>query len=285
MIRRADKNDTDAVAALWKRNFPGDGEEYVRFFLSRCFSDDECLLDCRGGRPVSMLHLLPMSYRDGGLSLPGQCVYAACTLPEYRGRGLMSGLLRAARPAGPGCAFTALYPASESLYRYYGQNGYRALSAVSEAAATRPEAEREAAGTPPLPEESPDPEKLARLRAAAFFPAVLWEGRLSRYVFEEWTATGGKIYASEGGYALYRETDGEAFVKEFCAPRGTGKPLLAGLLERTAARRFRFLFPPQATIFGARPRPAGMLLPADGYGSAFEDVFRRQNCYMNLMLD
>ncbi len=65
--------------------------------------------------------------RRQGRSLPVQYIYAAATLPAYRGRGYCGALLKAAFEVGRsrGQAASFLRPASQGLTDYYTQFGYR----------------------------------------------------------------------------------------------------------------------------------------------------------------
>ena len=89
--------------------------------------ETECLGAAPDGFPVSMLLLLPQRYAAAGRSLPVQYIYAAATLPAYRGRGYCGALLKAAFEVGRsrGQAASFLRPASQGLTDYYTQFGYR----------------------------------------------------------------------------------------------------------------------------------------------------------------
>lgn len=65
-----------------------------------------------------------MSYN--GNTLSGVYLYAAATLPEYRGRGIMTELISYANNDARqnGASFCALMPASRSLFSYYEKSGY-----------------------------------------------------------------------------------------------------------------------------------------------------------------
>ena len=65
--------------------------------------------------------MLPCHMQARGKLFPGHYIYAAATLPAYRGRGYMASLMAAAalEGAGRGQMFSAVLPAEESLYAYY----------------------------------------------------------------------------------------------------------------------------------------------------------------------
>ena len=125
--RFARPEDRPALSRLWLACFPGDTMETVRAVFGRLALETECLVAAPDGFPVSMLLLLPQRYAAAGRSLPVQYIYAAATLPAYRGRGYCGALLKAAFEVGRsrGQAASFLRPASQGLTDYYTQFGYR----------------------------------------------------------------------------------------------------------------------------------------------------------------
>ena len=123
-MRRFIRGDDFArVWRVWQACFSG-GEDYVRFFW------DECFPMCRGlgreedGKLAAMLFLLPGTL-DGRLG--AEYVYAVATLPEYRSRGYAAELTQWAAEIArsEGKAALCLCPATESLYDYYGKQGFQ----------------------------------------------------------------------------------------------------------------------------------------------------------------
>ena len=119
--------DVPALAALWQTCFgdpASDSEPILTHPKIRTFA---AYVD---GKPASMLCALPATLvDDGGGETPCAYLYAVCTHPERRGRGLSRGLLayaeEALRRAGFGCA--ALCPATESLFEFYRKSGYQTV--------------------------------------------------------------------------------------------------------------------------------------------------------------
>ena len=129
--RFARPEDRPALSRLWLACFPGDTMETVRAVFGRLALETECLVAAPDGFPVSMLLLLPQRYAAAGRSLPVQYIYAAATLPAYRGRGYCGALLKAAFEVGRsrGQAASFLRPASQGLTDYY--SSATGLSSVS----------------------------------------------------------------------------------------------------------------------------------------------------------
>ncbi len=114
--------DLPALDALWQAAFPEDtAARRALFFETVPFS--HCLVLEEDGAPISMVYSLPASV--GGRRL--QYIYAAATLPAYRGRGLFGELLRYAQESArlDGCVGSFLRPAEPSLVDYYARFGYR----------------------------------------------------------------------------------------------------------------------------------------------------------------
>lgn len=137
------------LLSLWRECFPEDrDEDYARDFLSlacrrgwaRGYIEDHTLL--------ASLCLLPLTGRDGRR---GSYLYALCTHPCARGRGIASALTAQALDGGD---FTVLIPATDSLRRFYRERGFSA-SVLTVAALTEA---RGAALSPSLslPEELED---------------------------------------------------------------------------------------------------------------------------------
>lgn len=125
--RFARPEDRAGLTDLWLACFPGDTVETVHAVFDRVTLETEALVIERDGIPVSMVFLLAQQYRtDAGL-YPVQYIYAAATLPAYRGRGLCRTLLETAFEIGRERGQTAsfLRPATPSLSDYYRRLGYR----------------------------------------------------------------------------------------------------------------------------------------------------------------
>lgn len=296
MIRRAVPEDAGAILSIWRICF-GDEESYIRFFLQHRFPRGRCLVFEADGAPAAMLHLLDASYWESGLSEPActaQYVYAAATLPQYRGRGVMARLLAAAEREGEkrGFRFTFLLPGSESLYGYYARLGYRAAFSIRKLSVQRPQLTALAAAVPAVPAAAApdavptagetDLNQVFRIRSERFRPGLLWNAPELRYALAEWCFTGGIVLHLGADYALCREKGGVVTVKETTAPLSAAA---AALLAYFPAERFEFLLPPRAEApFPSRLERYGMLKPGKA-GELFADSLANARPYVNLLLD
>ena len=110
---------------LWKKVF-GDSEEYIRLFFDKAYYDSECFAVIEEDKVVSAFYLLKCSIKFNGEVYHGRYLYAAATLPDYRGKGLMSELINEALKYGEShnFDFIALVPADDGLYDYYSRFGF-----------------------------------------------------------------------------------------------------------------------------------------------------------------
>lgn len=119
--------DVPALAALWQTCF-GDPASYSEPILTH--PEIRTFAAYVDGTPAAMLCALPAALVDEcGGEAPCAYLYAVCTHPAFRRRGLSSGLLafaeEALRRAGFSC--TALVPANEKLFEFYQKNGYQTV--------------------------------------------------------------------------------------------------------------------------------------------------------------
>ena len=122
----ARKEEWPRLRELWQGAF-GDGAAFIDDFFVRYGAPDRLLTLREGGRPVSMLALLPME----GVTAEGErfklpYVYALATDPEARGKGYAGKLLAYAadRARALGAAGICTVPAQPSLHRFFASAGY-----------------------------------------------------------------------------------------------------------------------------------------------------------------
>lgn len=116
----------ESLARLWHTVF---GDEYG--FIELVFKSeyDDCVLcfaELENERAVSAFYLIENTLKFEGRTFRGYYLYAAATLPECRGRGLMSSLIKQALEycRQSGCDYVSLVPSEESLYSYYSRFGF-----------------------------------------------------------------------------------------------------------------------------------------------------------------
>ena len=126
MIRQARKEDRAAMTALWQECFGDDRQTVDAFFDSPVYGDILPLVYCDKETVVSQLFLIEGEVRDGDKVYPSYYLYAACTSPAYRRKGIMGSLIEAAAQTAKanGKDFVFLKPGSPELYDYYSKHGF-----------------------------------------------------------------------------------------------------------------------------------------------------------------
>lgn len=120
----AQKQDYSALRALWRTCF-GDEDAQIDAFWR--ITEPTVFLAKEQGRVVSMLCALSAPLIDScGEPLPAAYLYAVCTAPEFRGRGLCSRLLSyAENELKKTAVFAALVPSGAKLFDFYAKLGYQ----------------------------------------------------------------------------------------------------------------------------------------------------------------
>jgi GNAT superfamily N-acetyltransferase len=95
-------------------------------FFNKAYFDCECFAEICDDEAVSAFYLLKCFIKKDGKMFNGRYLYAAATLSEYRGQGLMSKLIKEALDYGKSneLDFIALVPADDGLYNYYSRFGF-----------------------------------------------------------------------------------------------------------------------------------------------------------------
>lgn len=113
----------DEARALWHECFPSDPDVFLDLYFNEVYRPENTLLlrDETTGLNVAHIQCLPYKIYWHGMELSAGYISGACTLPEYRGRGLMRDLMNKAfdlmRSRGDVLSF--LIPAEPWLYDFY----------------------------------------------------------------------------------------------------------------------------------------------------------------------
>lgn len=125
-IRFAEPRDKEALRRIWSAVFTKDTPAERDAFLNTVHVSEECIVACENGEPISMAFFLPAVLHVHGTAYMARYLYAAATLPAYRGNGIFSELLHAALVAlkerGMDACF--LNPAQPSLVDFYRRFGF-----------------------------------------------------------------------------------------------------------------------------------------------------------------
>lgn len=193
-MRRARREDLPTLSNLWARCF-GDSVAYVDAFWARFYDEFQVFVneDC-----TAMAVVMPMRWQERSAAY----LYAVCTAPEARGRGLCRTLIAEieAELCRQGISYALLVPAEPHLFAFYEKMGYETVffrSSRSGGAADAPKARRIS------------PAEYGALRQAQLCGGV--EYPLCLLELQE---TFGALYAVPGGCAAAEREDAGWLIRE-----------------------------------------------------------------------
>lgn len=187
---------TDSLIRLWHRVF-GDDEEYIKLFFKEAYYDCNCFAEIVSDEVVSAFYLLKCSVKLNGTTYNGRYLYAAATLPEYRGKGLMGELIDEAISYSKDEAldFIALVPAEDGLYDYYGRFGFKEAMYKCKYEITNE------ASTMRAYREITDGDEFCKIRNSIDCDMLIYDDICNQYAFECLQFTGSKVfYISDNAY-------------------------------------------------------------------------------------
>lgn len=291
-ISKAQWLEKPELASLWKESF-GDSSRYISYFFNNLFLPENCMVFHDSGRIVSMLHMLPAWIQDEDRLVQSHYIYAAATRSEYRSRGYMGSLLRAALEEGKqrGDQYSFLLPANRGLYHFYSGFGYTVGFELRTLTVSRQEMEQIAAsGT--VWQFLPDYSRIQQRRKewlAGQSGSAQWDVRTIAYADGINRLEHGRLICAMAkgklAYALCRPAgDPDACeVLELVAEPETFPNLAANLLDATSAAQYYLRLSGDNRLFPGQGRCAGFGMIrslADGIG-----LPSRQNPYLGLTLD
>ncbi|MCD7828410.1 MAG: GNAT family N-acetyltransferase [Clostridiales bacterium] len=122
---KAIAGDYDELKHLWMSVF-GDDSETVDFFLENTADFGKIYAYRENGKIVSAFYIIDSSITIDSTEHKAAYLYGAATLPEYRGRGIMSDMIKYASDwlKKTGFDYLFLYPATDNLYGFYENLGF-----------------------------------------------------------------------------------------------------------------------------------------------------------------
>lgn len=134
-MRQANKKDKESLLNIWSQCFGAD-MRYQNILTAMDYPLKDTYVHEQNGQVVSSLTLLPVEWTNGSESRKGTYIYGVATLPQYRGKGYSTQLMKQALALlkEQGSDFAVLYPAEESLQEFYGKQGFETCGAQLEVA-------------------------------------------------------------------------------------------------------------------------------------------------------
>ncbi len=284
MIRFATNNDISGIISLWQEAF-GDSAEEIKFFLDNKFKPENTLIYEESGEIASMLFLLEGEMCISGKDYPAYYLYAACTVQKYRGRGIMSALLKTAEKTASerNIRYICLLPAEDSLYDYYARFGYQAVFSKKILTISADEIAENIEFDFDITSVA-DPEEL---RESAFkdVDRFKWNNNDINFAFEHTEMYGGHRFVARNGYLLYSANEQKAHVKECAFTHKNLIEVAAYLIRKHGVNEVVFSLPfyPEYLIGKTEIKNSGMLLPIDY--EAENLIHNIKNAYLGLTLD
>lgn len=282
MIEFALKKDFKEIVKLWNISF-GDSVATIERFLHTFFTDRNCLVFREDSSIISMLFLLESEVVSDSFTHPAYYIYAACTDPEHRGKGVMSQLLRytidfAAKEKKN---FLCLVPGEEYLFEYYSRFGFKKIFKRKEFILSRSIMALLSENGAETCQPSIKSIKALRDKALATGSRLLWDENVIKYAIEENERSGGvSVFVQKNeefiGYAVYKVKDDVVIIKELCVQKRCFGLLANILVNQIQGDCFQFSLPLDFPFSAdnSTVKDNGMILPLNSVGAtAFETMF------------
>lgn len=281
------------LSDLWQICF----EEQPRptnFFFNNRFQPQNCLVYKVENQIAAMVHLLPAQIFEKDRVVSAHYIYAAATLPQYRSKGYMGALLKAAAYVGEkrGDQYSVLLPANRKLYDYYAKFGY--VPNFETRFLTLPFSEMQAAAAYGrknkvlLTFRQMIGTRNAQIRSQ--IGSVLWDETAVAYAYGINRLYGGRLICSRTGnqfaYALCRMDGAEQCeIVEIMADDDTFVNLAANILVEMPAQNYKLRLPNNQALFGGQGKVSlfGMTKPLSSISCNHLQSFSAP--YLGLTLD
>jgi predicted acetyltransferase len=293
VISLAKDSQKEEMAQLWQLCF-GDPADYISHFFEHRFEPSQTLVSVLDQRIVSVVHMLPASICLGGRETPAQYIYAVCTHPDYRKRGIMEQMMASAcdRAAAAGQRFSTLLPASDPLYDYYGRLSYMEYFKIRRVDCLMGELKSQ--GDPDFRLLDAAPERVYRIRTALLGKregSLLWDEAAVAFAVSAIQAAGGQVkcfeYQHQEGYVMGYTAKGTAVIQELGAEPPLWPAAAQVIADHFPAAAVQLNLPGDMDILNGRGKAArwGMIRPLDEKAGALCAEKRDIAPYLGLALD
>ena len=291
MIEFANVNDIDSIIQLWKTCF-GDNDKYIKNFIVNRMTSENCLVYRKNQDIISMMFLLSGEIKIAHSYFKSLYIYAACTVPEQRGKGIMAQIIKAAEKIARNndIDYICLAPATESLFQYYSKFGFIACFKKKILSISRKQLNLIAAEN--AEEFYADLLNITKLRNDVFNNEdyFVWDKDAVNYSISENEITGGssvnlKHDGHLAGYAIYCDNNEYVLIKELCVKKEQLDLIFKLIFLKTNADHLIFNLPVNFPLTSDDFRIIynGMIKPVSAKGE--DHISEIHNAYLGLTLE
>ncbi len=217
----------EQASFLWKTCFPSDSPDFVSFYMNHVHKQkDSLVLLGEQGDPRAYLGMVPYGLQVGKKVEPGSYLSGVCTLPEFRGQGYMTAMMKRALRVmfDRGDVFSTLIPAKPDLYLKFGYTDTFFLEEKP-----LPKGAGRGGKTEDVPKLSQRYQQYCETHFSSFLVRTKeqWDILLEEHFrFEK-----GELWCNEGAYALVSRFGEKTVVKEAMGEDGAVHALLCQIGE------------------------------------------------------
>ena len=212
-IRFPFESDYENLKKLWKTSFD-DSEESLDYFFKNTASPDRVLAVFQNKKPVSALYMLESEIVISEKTYSAYYIYAVCTHPDFRGKGLMKSLFEELFNVAKSrnIDYLFLVPEEDYLFKLYEKLGFKNGFSYSEKTLLKKNyANNKTTKTPKLTYENY--RKSIEENPVNVPVAVLKESTFNSF-FNSVSGEVKTIFVENEGYTLYEETEEKLTVYE-----------------------------------------------------------------------
>ncbi len=255
-LRTAEERDVNSLKELFKEVF-NENDEALELFFNRIFKPEICYVCYERDELIAMAYIIPSTVngRKAGY------LYAVATKDEFRGAGIMKGLIHYALSITAQEICVTL-PASDSLYDYYRKLGFKELTSNT-AELSRAQLEKLA-----------KPYEVCELVVGGYCGIrnrvlkdnfLFWNNDFINYAFEYNALYGAKIIKNNYGYAVAYDEGEYCYVTEFICDDKNAPYLITDLLSEFKSDKFKFHLSPNQKFIKSEAQRYAMVKSITGY--------------------
>lgn len=274
MISFANWEMKSELADIWQVCF-NEPARPAKYFLNNYFAPKNCLVYKVNGKIASVVYTLPAEISSVSDPVQAHYIYAAATLPKYRGHGYMASLLAAAAiiKAKQGDMYSIVLPADTQLYKLYQKSDYLKFFNIRKKSLSLEEmtslAEKGVINKTLLTYNQIN--KLRNSKLVQSPGSVLWSDRGVGFAIGMGKIYEDKVICSRTGrkpaYAYCRKiNDNVCIIMELMADDDTINNLAANIISYIPAEKYIFRLPNSSSFFGEKGKSSyfGMIKPIGG---------------------